>query len=300
MGKGKDKKALVISIVAAVIIILALAGFIGYSRLFGSSTTSAFLYIDEGGVEVNKGSGWSPALDEMQLGINDAVRTLDNGRASLVFFESDIMELEPNTEVALKDIAPESVALEQKSGSTWNRVSKLTGSRSYSVETPTSVATVRGTGFGVNFWSGGVNIPVEEGLVDCSSKEVQSKQSIGEYEECIIDIGKGALKGKITKENLILIKKKLQKDVYNLQRIRWREAMKHRGEILKAKQKYGLTDDQITAYLDAVDHGKKNLDEIEAKVPFKSSSLSKIRKLTEKIVELNKRIDLINQKIASY
>jgi len=63
----------------------------------------------------------------------------------------------------------------QSAGQTWTRLMAITGIETYKVQTPTSVATVRGTGFAVNVSGDGTEIIVDDGEVEVVSLDEQGK-----------------------------------------------------------------------------------------------------------------------------
>ncbi len=99
-----------------------------------------------------------------ELKEGDLVRTMA-GKASVVFFDSSVLRLDENTEVSIKKISKDSVELKQAAGQTWSRILKVSGIREYKIETPNTVATVRGTGFAVKVEDGDTKIVVKEGKV---------------------------------------------------------------------------------------------------------------------------------------
>jgi len=174
---GKNLKYAIIGIVAVVVI---LAGYF-YFQITGSTTVVAFLNVGEGSVQVNQGKGWVAATDEMKLGLNDRVKTLEDGYASVVLFESTIISLEPATEVLIQNLEKAEQRIRQEAGSTWNKFTGLAGVEGLSVETPTTVATVRGTSFGVTMHS----VMVGEGEVEVEMEG--EKMMVGAEEKVVME-----------------------------------------------------------------------------------------------------------------
>ncbi|MBU0461785.1 MAG: FecR domain-containing protein [Nanoarchaeota archaeon] len=143
-----DKKVgVIIGSVAAVVIVIFL---ISFFALRGRAEDIAFLSIENGDVQVNSGSGWEQASDGMALSLNDMIKTGDDGEASVIIYDSAIISLSPNTEVMIADLADDTATVKQNSGSTWNKFIGLSGLKGLEIETPTAVATVRGTEFGID------------------------------------------------------------------------------------------------------------------------------------------------------
>ena len=109
----------------------------------------------------------------MDLIQSDSVRTGDDSSASIILFESSIVRLDSNTEVTLEELIKDektSVTIQQDSGRTWNTVSKISGIDDYDVQTPTTVASVRGTAFVIIVQeNGSTYYGVEHGILNVSS-----------------------------------------------------------------------------------------------------------------------------------
>ena len=101
---GEFMKKLYLLISALVFMIFVFAFFF----LTGSSTTPAYLDIDYGSVEVDQGSGWVKAEDQMELSLDDKIKTND-AKASVILFESVIISLDPDSEVSIADLSNEVV-----------------------------------------------------------------------------------------------------------------------------------------------------------------------------------------------
>ncbi len=126
----------------------------------------AVLAVHSGEVLVNG----SPASAGQDVKEGDVVKTLA-GKASVVFFDSSVLRLDENTEVSVQKISKDAVELGQTAGQTWSRVLKVSGIKEYRIETPNTVATVRGTGFAVSVYDGDTKIVVKEGEVQVASYE---------------------------------------------------------------------------------------------------------------------------------
>jgi hypothetical protein len=278
---------IVLGVVIAIIVILAGA----YFYVTGSSTRTAFLNIDSGQVQVDTGSGWQAATDGMDLGVNDKVKTL-NGEATIVLHESVIITVEPNSEVAISDLSKDSLQIEQTEGSTWNKFTGLTGVNELSVKTPTTVATVRGTEFGVEMRG----VLVGEGVVEVT----------GDGETFLIKAGKKIVirDGKLVEEDLTPEEKarilsKMQNTLEKMKRLRMQEIEKKQFIYEKMKAKYDITDEEVKEYLERADNGEFDLEEVEKKAPVKVEGLKKVKEITEKIIEQKKAMAEIERQTAS-
>jgi hypothetical protein len=148
--EGRNKLFFVIPI----IIVICIVGFLLWFFVLSPTVVQAQLIIESGDVQVKQGGDtWKLADSGMFLYQSDVVKTGDNTSASIILFESSIIRLDSNTEVKLKEIIQEagktSVTIQQDAGRTWNTVLKVSGIDDYDVQTPTTVASVRGTSFDV-------------------------------------------------------------------------------------------------------------------------------------------------------
>ena len=196
-SKTSGKKYLLI---IPIIIIICIIGFVLLTinlDLISPDTAKAQLIIESGTVQVkHTGESWTTAENGMDLYQSDSVKTGNNASATIVFFQSSIIRLDSNTEITLDQILEEvesSVKIKQDSGRTWNTVLKISGIDNYEVQTPTTVASVRGTSFDVNFQTnGGVVVGVGRGTTYVSSifnGETLDTIEVNEDEAVLVDPG---------------------------------------------------------------------------------------------------------------
>jgi hypothetical protein len=136
----------------------------------------AQLIIESGEVQVKTAGGaWTTADNGMDLYESQSVKTGDNTSASIILFKSSIIRLDNNTEVTIRTLIEEdetNIEIEQNSGRTWNTISKISGIDNYEVQTPTTVASVRGTSFGVYYLAdGNISVAVGNGTVNVTTYE---------------------------------------------------------------------------------------------------------------------------------
>ena len=158
-----------IILILAIIFIIVIIWFL----LSPGVSVKAQLVVESGIVEVKHGTGvWVDAENGMDLYQSDFVRTGDNSSASIILFKTSIVRLDSNTEVKLETLIKEeetSVTLKQDSGRTWNTISKISGIDNYEVQTPTTVASIRGTAFVVIvFENKSTYYGVEHGVLNVS------------------------------------------------------------------------------------------------------------------------------------
>lgn len=119
-------------------------------RIPTPAVTAALLSIERGTVDYKREDTWKQGADGDVLFAGDTVRTGANAIATVVFPDVGAMRLEENTKISIQTLSSSRVYLIQSVGDTYSKIKKLLGAESsYEVETPTAVATVRGTAFGV-------------------------------------------------------------------------------------------------------------------------------------------------------
>lgn len=147
-------------IIIALIAVLLIACVAGVLVLRPGSVAKGIIYPDGTDVQVNLGSGWQAATDEMELTVGSAIKT-GADTATVVLLEGEIVQLESNSQITLEEITKSAIRISVQAGETLNKITKLSGIKSYTVESPSTVATVRGTTF---FYSDN-EVTVEDGTV---------------------------------------------------------------------------------------------------------------------------------------
>ncbi len=243
--------------ITAIVILVVLTG-IYFIFIAPKPATAAILYVESGSVEVDMGKGWQPGADEMELKENAQVRTAE-GEATIVFHEGEVMHLEPNSEVKLDEVSSSEIKVTQLAGETWNKVTKISGVSEFTVETPSTVATVRGTEFFIT----DEQLDVMDGEVDYENKADKKKIKVRQ--------GKHALKNMMQEEDMPpglmeRYKQFPEKYVNILKKIRAREIRKHKG-VLKMASNKGFSEEKIKEQLNEVDEGRQDEDKLYQQVP---------------------------------
>ena len=118
---------------------------------------------------VERNSQAFPAVINLAVLAKDTVETGPQSNLGLLFDDGSILRLEENSKVQISEYSHQNnawvIILDQLFGRTWNRVQKLTASSVYEVRTPTAIASVRGTAFGVDAYNTNSAINVSEGTV---------------------------------------------------------------------------------------------------------------------------------------
>jgi len=173
--EAKSMKKLTLIIIPVIIIICVVGLVLFMWSTSNAGAANAQLVIESGDVQVkHTGGSWATAENGMLLSQSDSVMTGTDSSASIILFESSIVRLDSNTEVSLQQIIKESgetsVTINQEVGKTWNTVQKISGIDNYDVQTPSTVASVRGTAFVVIVMeNGSTYYGVSHGILNVSS-----------------------------------------------------------------------------------------------------------------------------------
>jgi hypothetical protein len=225
----------------------------------------AVLYVNAGTVEVDTGAGYMTATDGMRLKEGASVRTGQGGKATVVLYETAIVTLQEETEASIAALAKTKQVMRQEHGTVWNKVARLGGKEEYSIQTPTTTATVRGTSFRT-FWRDGVfSMFVIEGEVEVTNED--GAVLIAKAFEVIEEKDGVLTKRAATPEDLADVKEELTHEIDILRRLRLGEVYKNAAAVSYAKRQYGVTDEGIAQFLVDIDDGKRTEDVIREKAP---------------------------------
>ena len=131
---------LIVGLVLGLIIIIAS---VSYYFLSSVDNAKARLFVEEGSVLVNG----KEAKEIIKLKQGDGIETEEDGLASVVLYDSVIINLEQNTKISLNGLARTHPVVEQFKGTTGNKFTKLFGVEDYTIKSGTTWASVRGTEF---------------------------------------------------------------------------------------------------------------------------------------------------------
>lgn len=273
------KKWIFVPIVIVILIIIALF-FLMYDRVM-----AAQLYLNGGSAEVLRDEKALDVKEGMKLNLNDVIRVL-NGDVTIVFYESDFIRLEKGAEVQLSSLK-KNIEVKQNSGTTWSRLVGIVGIEGYVVRTPTSVATVLDTAFAVIVRNGESLLIVSEGVVEFAAGDKRVVVNAQEKAEFRL--------GRLQKVSLSLEEKKfiddnIRKDLLMLKKIRDKKILKHKVTVKIIKKLQGWSDEDVERYMQEVDQGKHDVDELVEKSPVKLKKIQDIVDLTKEIQRLNAKL----------
>jgi hypothetical protein len=278
---NKGLKILIVSLLL-VFIILGSA----YFFIFNDDVNLAYLTVKKQNVEVNTQGNWLQAED-MELSLSDKVRTT-NGNALVLLYESILVDLDENTEVSIESLSEEKVVLNQNSGSVWSKFTGISGIESYEVQTPNSVATVRGTGFLSKVDEGVSQFLVGEGVVEVNTESGTITVNTGE--KAVKVDGEELRKQELSEEEKVEIRDYMQQTLNDLKNLRKKEIEKHSSIIDKLMEQYQLTEEDINNFLEQIDSGELNDAELIEKSPVKLDAMYKIKRIND---EIKKQISLL-------
>jgi len=189
---GVESRRLLRSVAAAAaVIILIAAGALAVRSWQGMTIRQEAVLASRGGlVEVLPlgADAWLPVSETMLVEAGDRIRTGDEGSAALTFFDGSVTELRPMAELSIARMTSQRtggekvIVLHQWLGESHNQVKPLVDEASrFSVQTPSVVASVRGTVFTLIVEPDGTtHLEVEEGVVAVQARETSVLISAGE------------------------------------------------------------------------------------------------------------------------
>lgn len=150
---------------------------------------SAFTLYRESGEVFYKTSEASSYLsmtdNKVDLPSGSFIKT-GKGLAQIVYPDNSVMSLDENTELQIH-IDSAGTSIYQNAGNTWHRVESLSKGKEYKVETPTTLAAVRGTKFAVGVLSPDLSeVYVIENEVDIAQVElVDGEKKFSEFRQLV-------------------------------------------------------------------------------------------------------------------
>lgn len=241
--------------------------------LMPNSQRPAFVQSASGTVEVDQGNGYVPVTRGMSLDESDRIRTGPQSSAIIVLYEHIIIRLEQESEVTISELGRNRQSIDQQ-GTVWTKVAHLSGTEDFAVNTPTTVATVRGTGFRIVSNSTHYIILGVDGTVAAISKDCLGEGSISSCEKPVTGGQKLALVDgtyeyqNLTAEDMAAIREQLQIELEILRELRLNEVLKNDAIMSVARSRYDATDADVEQFLLDLDEGRRSEDEVRANAPM--------------------------------
>jgi len=280
-----------VKILIGVIIFLLIMGAAFYFLILRDSTEIATLTIKKQKVEVNTGGDWQQASDSRLL-LSDSIRTLD-GRALVILHESILINMKENSELSIKDLDKDKPSITQKSGKVWSKFTGMSGIENYEVETPNTVATVRGTAF-LSKIEGSASIFISgEGNVELRSGSNSLMLGAGEKG---VNRGDGSItKEPLTAEERAEIIELMKESLDDIKILRKKIINKHSAVLQRLMSQFELTEKDIDNGLDMIDRGEIDDNELMNKSPIKVEAMNKVKAINDNIKEQMRFIDKLNE-----
>ncbi len=116
------------------------------------ANAKATLMVEQGTIQQIRGVQTMMITSESEVLVGDQLKTGASDQGFIIFPDNDVIRLAANTHITLQSLVSSEteskVAILQSSGNTWSHVQSLLDRKhDYSVQSPTLVATVRGTVF---------------------------------------------------------------------------------------------------------------------------------------------------------
>lgn len=294
------EKKVIAGIVVVIVLLVGLGAWWYWSQATGDNVAVAYLNLRSGTAEVNRGQGWQTAADGAPLSLNDKVRTSADGKASIVLYESVVVDLGPGTEITVKSLDSKAPSVGITTGSAWSKFTKTAGVVSYSIDTPNGVATVRGTGFWVDVNDEETNITVGEGTVDFTLNGQTEHLNYGDA----MAAGKDGLRrlemDGDRKAKLVSLLIDNQAELKRVRRAAIDEFISRNRQLVEqVKNQYGVSESQIDEALAMADRGEINEDDLIARAPVKLQVMYRLRNLNKVIREQQALIDQLQAEVAA-
>jgi hypothetical protein len=162
----------------------------------------------------------------------------------------------------------------------------------YSVETPTTVATVRGTSFRSRIINGIVITMVGDGKVRFESEHGTEELELGE--KAIRGLDDIIIKSELTADEKIEIAKNLNQDLKVMKFLRLKIIQRNKLLYSQLKQQYSMDDEGVKVLLSDIDNGYTDDRAMVEQSPVKIPLLYKLKAFNDKVKDHQKAIELIH------
>jgi FecR protein len=138
----------------AIVLVIAVAAVFYFAH--PASAAIGNLNIYGGSVSIVRGNGTVQGATGAEIYLDDEISVAPGSRVSIILKDGTEVRLEAGTKITVSDITYNgqklsSAVFDLQSGKAWSHVQPVAQGGSFKVETPTVVATVRGTNFGVSY-----------------------------------------------------------------------------------------------------------------------------------------------------
>jgi hypothetical protein len=183
----------------------------------------AYLKSMIGNVKVRKGESpiWKDGRQQMVLREKDAVRTFVESQAEIMTSEGSVLKLDENTTMEMNTLkafggGAQSTKIKVLNGTILANVKKLVNTASsFEFETPTAVASIRGTTLGINVTGDQTSIKVYDGEVMVKPRGGAASVSVKTNEMVTVTKGQKTIKPEMISEkdkNAVVLPDTVRKD----------------------------------------------------------------------------------------
>jgi len=276
-------KRITLLIILVLLSLFIISAGISYYFLNHVDTAKARLIVGEGNVTVNGGE--VTGIMELQQG--DIIETKEDGLSTVLIYDSVIVNLEQNTKIRLKHLNKDHPLVEQFYGNTWNTLTGLFGVKNYTITYGTLLVFAQGTVFTLGGKDYAPQLYVAKGQVQLETRE----QNYTVVENQVAE----KKSGQMVQREANSYEKQVHRwqretGIMVLEQVRVDEIYSHEILLKIIKQKYRVTDEEITEGIRAVDEGKYTVDELVRRLPIPLNSVTKLAELTKTIQQFKQEI----------
>ena len=143
------------------------------------------IQVFEGNAEIIGGGKTSDAKTGQGVKVKDSIKVSSRSKVSIVLKDSSVIRLDENTEVEVGELTYQGQKIKDATfklitGRLWSRVAPLEQNGNFEVETPTIVASIRGTSFNTTYLKEITGVYVDRKKVDVLLKRNSETQIVPE------------------------------------------------------------------------------------------------------------------------
>jgi hypothetical protein len=170
-----------ILLIGIVVVAVIAGGFFYYTKVAGASIGNLNIY--EGTVDVIRGGSASAGKTGTGIHKTDVIKVGPGSRVSIILKDGSVIRLEANSEVEVTELTYDGDNIQTAnfrliSGKMWSKVEPLDADANWRVETPTIVASVRGTQFNTRYSDNSSGVSVYGGKVGVALLKDLSKEKL--------------------------------------------------------------------------------------------------------------------------
>jgi hypothetical protein len=155
-------------LIGIITIAVAAGGFFYYTNVARASIGNLNIY--DGTVELLRGSDKLAGKTGTGVRNTDILKVGPNSRVSIILKDGSVIRLEADSEVEVTELTYDGDNIQTAnfrliSGKMWSKVEPLSTNADWQVETPTAVASVRGTAFNTRYSEASTGVSVYLGKV---------------------------------------------------------------------------------------------------------------------------------------